>query len=558
MTLGRTGKDTPFHPFGGAVPETPDPVAAEGVRVVKRDPADGAVPYDRQRIRNAIMKAFLAEQDNLQGRALDQRVNPIVDAVEVRVAQRARGRPNFSVAVEEIQDQVELALMRSNHADVARRYIIYREDRARERAARAGAAARLLPVELMVALPDGTREPLDYERLRVQVDDACRGLDGVSADAVMEVLARDVYNDITPADLRTAQIMAARSLVERDPDYSQASARLVLRKLKDEVFPFVCPDADGIRALTGRQQYRTYFPRYVHTGIDCGLLQPALADVFDLERLAAALAPERDRQFQFLGLQTLYDRYFLHAGGTRIELPQAFFMRVAMGLALRDDDPNHRAIEFYELLSSFDFMCSTPTLFNAGTVNPQLSSCFLSTVPDDLEGIFKSIRDNALLSKFSGGLGNDWSRVRGLGSHIKGTNGKSQGIVPFLKVANDTAVAVNQGGRRKGAVCAYLEVWHIDIDEFLDLRKNTGDERRRTHDMNTACWVPDLFMERVRDDGNWTLFSPDAVPDLHEVAGLEFRDRYLVYERQAAAGRPQGAKRIRAPRSVAAHADHAL
>ena len=542
MGTGQLGIDR----FGGAVPTVQAVVDLDAVRVAKRDPADGMVPYDRQRIRNAIMKAFLAEQRSLQGEALDHRVDPIVDAVEQRVAQRALGRPSLSVAVEEIQDQVELVLMKSDHEEVARRYIIYREDRARDRAAQAETTSLLLPVELMVALPDGTREPLDLERLKVQIEEACHGLDGVSADDVLEVLARDVYNDITPMDLRTAQIMAARSLVEQEPDYSKVSARLVLRKLKDEVFPFICPDVAGIRELTDRQQYRAYFPRYVRTGIDCELLQPALAEIFDLERLAEALAPERDQQFQFLGLQTLYDRYFLHSGGTRIELPQAFFMRVAMGLAQREAEPDARAIEFYELLSSFDFMCSTPTLFNSGTVNPQLSSCFLSTVPDDLAGIFKAIKDNALLSKFSGGLGNDWSQVRGLGAHIKGTNGESQGVIPFLKVANDTAVAVNQGGRRKGAVCAYLEVWHIDIDEFLDLRKNTGDDRRRTHDMNTACWVPDLFMERVQEDGNWTLFSPDGVPDLHEVTGLEFRDRYLLYEQQAAEGRLKVTKRIRA------------
>ena len=419
MGTGQIGIDR----FGGAVPTMPAVVDLDAVRVVKRDPADGMVPYDRQRIRNAIMKAFLAEQRSLQGEALDHRVDPIVNEVEQRVAQRALGRPSLSVAVEEIQDQVELVLMKSDHEDVARSYIIYREDRARERAVRAETTSLLLPVELMVALPDGTREPLDLERLQVQIEEACHGLDGVSADDVLEVLARDVYNDITPVDLRTAQIMAARSLVEQEPDYSKVSARLVLRKLKDEVFPFVSPDVADMRELTDRQQYRAYFPRYVRTGIDCELLQPALAEIFDLERLAAALAPERDQQFQFLGLQTLYDRYFLHSGGTRIELPQAFFMRVAMGLAQREADPDERAIEFYELLSSFDFMCSTPTLFNSGTVNPQLSSCFLSTVPDDLAGIFKAIKDNALLSKFSGGLGNDWSRVRGLGAHIKGTNG---------------------------------------------------------------------------------------------------------------------------------------
>ena len=547
MNVGQLGiGEIGINHLGEAVAAVPLTVDLDAVRVVKRDPANGSVPYDRERIRNAVTQAFLASQNGMQGEALQRQVDPIVNDVEERVAQRALNRPTLSVAVEEIQDQVEIVLMKSPHVDVARSYIIYREDRARERTARSMAASPLLPMELMVALPDGRKEVLDLERLKVQIEEACHGLDGVSANDVLEVVAGDVYNDITPKDLRTAQIMAARSLVEQDPDYSKVSARLVLRKLKDEVLSFVCPDLPELVTVGDRQQYRAYFPRYVRTGIDCELLQPGLAEIFDLERLAEALIPERDQQFQFLGLQTLYDRYFLHSGGTRIELPQAFFMRVAMGLAQQESDPDARAIEFYELLSSFDFMCSTPTLFNSGTVNPQLSSCFLSTVPDDLAGIFKSIKDNALLSKFSGGLGNDWSRVRGLGAHIKGTNGESQGVIPFLKVANDTAVAVNQGGRRKGAVCAYLEVWHIDIDEFLDLRKNTGDDRRRTHDMNTACWVPDLFMERVQEDGDWTLFSPDEVPDLHESTGLEFRDRYLLYEQKAAQGQSKVTKRIRA------------
>jgi ribonucleoside-diphosphate reductase alpha chain len=223
---------------------------------------------------------------------------------------------------------------------------------------------------------------------------------------------------------------------------------------------------------------------------------------YDLARLGAALKAERDLQFDYLGLQTLYDRYFLHVRKRRIELPQAFFMRVAMGLALNEIDREARAIEFYEVLSSFDFMSSTPTLFNSGTLRPQLSSCYLTTVPDDLDGIYESIKENALLSKYAGGLGNDWTRVRALGSHIKGTNGESQGVVPFLKVVNDTAVAVNQGGKRKGAVCTYLETWHLDIEEFLELRKNTGDDRRRTHDMNTANWIPDLFMRRVMEGGD--------------------------------------------------------
>ena len=529
--------------------DAPDQVsyADEAIFVIKRDGT--RVEFDADKIRVAMQKAFLATHSDRLSRdssGLHEILNELTDRIAQTVIERcAQGRVPH---IEEIQDQVELALMRSEHYPVARKYIVYREDRTRERLRRARKEAPVPDARrvLHVQLADGAREELDWARLEAEITQACTGLAEASPTPVMELLERDIYDEITPQDLRRAQIMAARSLVEVEPAYSQVSARLVLLKLKEEVLPFVCADRDlDVGALSAGEMYRTYFPRYIEKGIELELLHESLRR-FDLDRLAAALLPERDGDFQFLGLQTLYDRYFLHSGGTRIELPQAFFMRVAMGLAEREANRNERAIEFYRLLSGFDFMCSTPTLFNAGTHNPQLSSCFLTTIPDDLDGIFKSIKDNALLSKFSGGLGNDWSRVRGLGSHIKGTNGESQGVIPFLKVANDTAVAVNQGGKRKGAVCAYLETWHIDIDEFLDLRKNTGDERRRTHDMHTACWIPDLFMERVESDGEWTLFSPDETPDLHETVGGEFRERYLRYEAQAAQGQMKVSKVIRA------------
>ena len=367
------------------------------------------------------------------------------------------------------------------------------------------------------------------DRLSVVINEACADLPNASAEAVLAETKRNLYDGITDAELALAPIMAARTMVEQDPDYSYVSARLLLDKLRAEACGVPLNHAE----MTER--YPAYFSSFVHHGIELDQLDPRLAS-FDLVRLGAALDASRDLNFQFLGLQTLYDRYFLHHDGRRYELPQAFFMRVAMGLALEEDDRDARAIEFYELLSSFDFMCSTPTLFNSGTTRPQLSSCFLTTVDDDLAAIFHGISNNALLSKFAGGLGNDWTPVRGIGAHIKGTNGKSQGVVPFLKVANDTAVAVNQGGRRKGAVCAYLETWHIDVEEFLDLRKNTGDERRRTHDMNTANWVPDEFLRRVRANGQWTLFSPDEVPDLHDAFGDEFALKYRAYEEKAANG----------------------
>ncbi|MEU2939504.1 ribonucleoside-diphosphate reductase subunit alpha [Nocardiopsis alba] len=374
------------------------------------------------------------------------------------------------------------------------------------------------------------------DRIEHVVAEACAGLTGVSAEKVLDEARRGFYPGIADSEVELALVMAARSFVEVDPDYSYVAARLLLDKLRTEALSFVFDAHETAGQTEMGDRYAGYLAAYVRRGVELGQLDPALAG-FDLDVLGRALHADRDEQFTFLGLQTLYDRYFLHSDDVRYELPQAFFMRVAMGLALNEDDREARAIEFYELLSSFDFMASTPTLFNAGTVRAQLSSCFLTTIGDDLQEIFHGIGNNAMLSKYSGGLGNDWTPVRGLGSHIKGTNGKSQGVVPFLKIANDTAVAVNQGGKRKGAVCAYLETWHIDIEEFLDLRKNTGDERRRTHDMNTANWVPDLFMKRVEEQGSWTLFSPDEVPDLHDKYGLEFVEAYERYEAEARAGR---------------------
>ena len=526
----------------GPVRETLVYSVPQEISVVKRD--GSLVPFDGDRIRVAISKAFQATVGEVKD--LYQTSADLAYKVERQLIKRA----SRNINIEEIQDQVEIILMKAGHYEVARKYIVYREEHARLREQREQSEqSSNQPLPLQVQLRDGSLEDLDWNLVQANLEVACEGLEDVDPQPILEILHKDVYNGIPIDDLRTAQIMGARALVEGEPGYSYVTARLLLRQLKAEVLPFVCgsdhPLSKDTAAATDHALYQTYFPLYVQKGVELELLQPGLAD-FDLPRLAAALIPERDSRFQFLGLQTLYDRYFLHSKGNRIELPQAFFMRVAMGLAQVEANPNARAIEFYHLLSSFDFMCSTPTLFNAGTPHPQMSSCFLSTISDDLDGIFKAIKDNALLSKFSGGLGNDWSQVRGLGAHIKGTNGASQGVIPFLKVANDTAVAVNQGGRRKGAVCAYLETWHVDIDEFLDLRKNTGDDRRRTHDMHTACWIPDLFMERVAANTTWTLFSPDEVPDLHELTGLPFRERYLHYEAEAAAGRLKICKTIRA------------
>jgi len=414
------------------------------------------------------------------------------------------------------------------HHEIARAYVLYREKRAQERAHKVSQEAPAAP--LLHALDHGERIVLDLDRLKGLIQSACDGLGAdIRPEPIMAETMRNLYDGVPMDEVYKASVLAARTLIEKDPDYTYATARLLFHTIAKEVLGRDVVQADMAQA------YVDYFPLFIKKGVANDLLDERLLQ-FDLPRLAAALQAKRDLKFDYLGLQTLYDRYFLHVGKTRIELPQAFFMRVAMGLSLNEIDREARAIEFYEVLSSFDFMSSTPTLFNSGTLRSQLSSCYLTTVPDDLDGIYESIKENALLSKFAGGLGNDWTRVRALGAHIKGTNGESQGVVPFLKVVNDTAVAVNQGGKRKGAVCTYLETWHLDIEEFLELRKNTGDDRRRTHDMNTANWIPDLFMRRVMEKGQWTLFSPNNVPDLHDKFGTDFETAYVAYEEKAARG----------------------
>jgi len=431
--------------------------------------------------------------------------------------------------IEDIQDQVELALMRSGEHEVARSYVLYREERSRERA-KATASAEPAIQHTIHVIENGQSRPLDVKELESLVAECCQGLESASeGHLIVEMTLKDLYDGVPIDEVYKSVILASRAMIERDPAYSHVTARLLLNTVRREVLGETTSQADM------ETRYAEYFPLFIKRGIAAELLDERLGQ-YDLVKLASALKAKRDLQFDYLGLQTLYDRYFLHIEEHRIELPQAFFMRVAMGLALDEIDRETRAIEFYEILSSFDFMSSTPTLFNSGTRRSQLSSCYLTTVADDLDGIYEALKENALLSKFAGGLGNDWTQVRALGSYIKGTNGKSQGVVPFLKVVNDTAVAVNQGGKRKGAVCAYLETWHLDIEEFLELRKNTGDDRRRTHDMNTANWIPDLFMKRVMEAADWTLFSPSDTPDLHDKFGADFEKAYTAYEEKAARG----------------------
>jgi ribonucleoside-diphosphate reductase alpha chain len=505
-------------------------------QIIRRN--GGVVSFEPNKIAVAMMKAFLAVHGT-QG-AASASVRETVEGLTQQVIRALmRSRPGGGTFhIEDVQDHVELGLMRGGHHEIARAYVLYRERRTQERAKQVAQEAP--PAPTLHVLDGGQRIALDLEALKARITTACSGLGAdVKPEPIFTETMRNLYDGVPIDEVYKASILAARTLIEKDPDYTYATARLLFHTISREVL-----GRDVATADMG-QAYADYFPGFIKKGVACDLLDEKLQQ-FDLARLGAALKADRDLKFDYLGLQTLYDRYFLHEGKTRIELPQAFFMRVAMGLSLNEIDREARAIEFYEVLSSFDFMSSTPTLFNSGTLRSQLSSCYLTTVPDDLDGIYESIKENALLSKFAGGLGNDWTRVRALGSHIKGTNGESQGVVPFLKVVNDTAVAVNQGGKRKGAVCTYLETWHLDIEEFLELRKNTGDDRRRTHDMNTANWIPDLFMRRVMEKGQWTLFSPNNVPDLHDLFGAEFEKAYVAYEAKAARGEIKPARTIEA------------
>ncbi len=519
--------------LGVAVPESSG--AGRGpyadYKIIRRNGA--VVGFEPAKISVAMTKAFLAVNGS-QG-AASARIREIVagltDGVVGALLRRQPQGGTFHI--EDIQDQVELALMRSGEHDVARAYVLYREERSRARAQEK--AAKKEPAFHVVE--NGQRKPLDQDALARLVRAACEGLPDAKPEAILDTTLRDLYDGVPLDEVRKSAVMAARALIEKDPAYGYVTARLLLNTIRLEVLGEEASQAEM------QTRYAGYFSQFIARGIAAELLDPELGR-FDLNVLGKALKAERDLKFGYLGLQTLYDRYFLHVQGSRIELPQAFFMRVAMGLALKEKDREARAIEFYDVLSTFDFMSSTPTLFNSGTLRSQLSSCYLSTVSDNLEGIYDAIKENALLAKYAGGLGNDWTPVRALGAHIKGTNGKSQGVVPFLKVVNDTAVAVNQGGKRKGAVCSYLETWHLDIEEFLELRKNTGDDRRRTHDMNTANWIPDLFMKRVMENADWTLFSPSDAPDLHDKFGKAFEEAYTRYEDKAARGELKLFKKI--------------
>ncbi len=529
-------------PKGQLTLEGVDPLQHREFEVLKRD--GRFVPFNDQRILLAVEAAFRAEleldaETPLPEGPAEAARQVAQQAISAVLAEAVRG---VQLEVEPIQDAVEEQLMAHGYHSTARRYIVYREERRKARALRGERTVDGFPQEqIFVRESDGTRTPLDPQRIHRRVLAATRGYeDRCSGADIIEETLRSIYDGVTLEEIDKALILAARARVEREPDYSYIAARLLLDVIYREALGQATTGSVTEEALV------TGFRTYLETGVKAERLDPRLL-AFDLEKISGALKLYRDSQFTYLGLQTLYDRYFIHIKGRRIEAPQYFWMRVAMGLSMNEGEQKEdRAIEFYEILSSFLFTSSTPTLFNSGTLHPQLSSCYLSTTMDDLDHIFKVVADDAKLSKWAGGLGNDWTSVRATGAYIKGTNGTSQGVIPFLKVANDTAVAVNQGGKRKGAMCAYLETWHLDIEDFLELRKNTGDERRRTHDMNTANWIPDLFLQRVVEQGSWTLFSPNDVPDLHDLYGKAFAKRYEEYEQMTETGELPLFKKIEA------------
>ncbi len=499
------------------------------LRVIKRN--GSVVDFDRSKIEVAITKAFLAVHTSAAAASssVQQKVAQLSQNVYDTFSSRMPS--GGTIHIEEIQDQVELALMRSEELKVARAYVLYRAER-----------TKLRQEESSISQEEPKLSP--SERTETIAKEACEGLSGTNAETILKEANKNLYEGASENEIKEALILSSRSLVEIEPNYTFATSRILLDNLRTEALSFLDITQNATQKEMGKL-YPKSLEAFIKKAIELELVNPELGKM-NLKKLGKSLKPERDLQFSYLGLQTLYDRYFIHKNEIRFELPQIFFMRVAMGLAIEEKDREEKAIEFYDLLSSFDYMSSTPTLFNSGTIHSQLSSCYLTTVPDDLKGIYDALGDNAMLSKWAGGLGNDWTPVRGMGAHIKGTNGKSQGVVPFLKVVNDTAVAVNQGGKRKGAVCSYLETWHLDIEEFVELRKNTGDDRRRTHDMNTANWIPDLFMQRVMNGEKWTLFTPNETPDLHDLTGAAFKKRYEEYEKEAKEGRINVSKEVEA------------
>ncbi len=493
------------------------------------------VDFDRERIELAISKASTTVGGEIAPTDITLLVDNVISHLE-----------SFSEEavpeVETIQDLVEQELMRGDYFKTARCYILYREEHKALREAEAERSAEKLEHNaLKVTQPDGSVEHFSYSRLITDLVETSSGLEAnIDIDELAQLAKSNLYDGITVEELQEALVMAAKTNIEKDPAYSALAARLLLRKIYREVL-----NTDIEANL--KDAYKTSFVAFVKDNVKNNRLDKRLLE-FDLEVLADYIQPERDHEFDYMGLDMLNDRYFMQieGRGIRLEAPQMFWMRIAMGLSVleKKTERDASAKRFYDVLSTLRYVPSTPTLFHSGTTFAQLSSCFLNTVEDDLKHIFKVYLDTALMSKFSGGIATDWTNIRATGSLIKKVNIPSQGVVPFLKIANDTTVAISRSGKRKGATCVYLETWHLDIEDFLELRKNTGDERRRTHDMNTANWIPDLFMKRVEANAEWTLFSPNDVPELHHLYGKEFEKKYEEYEKLADVGKVEMFRRI--------------
>ncbi len=498
------------------------------------------VDFHPEKITIVIKKAFAATLgDEHEADARDITL-AVVAALDAKFDGTA-----FIPTVEEVQDMVENMIAERGYFTVAKSYIIYRYEHAKIREEKkAEVVEKIMENTLFVTKRDGRKERFSESKLTRTLIRAAEGIERtIDTPAIIARVRLEMYEGIKTTDIHDVFIMVVRSLIERDPAYSTVAARLLLQSLYRDVFGRI--DYDKLE-----EAHRTSFAKTIARGVEIGQFDPRMLE-FDLERLAETLQVERDRDFKYLGLQTLEKNYLSREHGVRhlLETPQIFWMRIAMGCALAEKTPeerNNQAVEFYEIMSAMYYMPSSPTLYHAGLVKPQLSSCFLDTVPDDLHAIFDSYKDNAQLLKYAGGIGTDWTPVRATGSLIKTTGVESQGVIPFLKIANDVTISINRSGRRRGAAAVYLEYWHADIEDFIELRKNTGDERRRAHDLNTATWIPDLFMKRLKEDGYWTLFSPSDVPDLHDLYGKAFEERYAEYERLADQGSMPMFKRIRA------------
>lgn len=482
------------------------------------------VPFNKNRITNAIFLAASA----VEGKDLER----AKELTEIACQKITNKFQNKAVNVEEVQDIVENILIEQNHKKTAKAYILYRSNRNKEREQRRiEILEKINQHQAKITLEDNSVVHFNSNSMLQNLEQIATGLKNVNCAALFLDACSHLYDGIHLKELKTTLINAARNKIEKNIEYSFFAARLVLDRMYQDIINFSLKD----QKQNFQKKYKQSFVDYLQLGVDNNSLNKELLE-FDIEKIQETLQPKRDLLFQYRGIQTLHDRYLLRTTNEQrmiFELPQYFWMRIAMGLAIKEKKQQTKyAIDFYHCMSTMSYVPSSPTLFNAGTTHSQLSSCFLNTLKDSLEGIFKGYSDNAMLSKYAGGIGTDWTNIRSLGSQIKGTNGTSQGIIPFLKIFNDVAIAVNQGGKRKGAMCAYLELWHADVEEFLEAKKNTGDDRRRLHDIHTALWIPDLFMKRLEKGENWSLFSPHQVQDLHELYGEEFEKKYEEYEAQ--------------------------